>query len=322
MPKSANQKLRLLFEREILLRETDEENPITTKQLISRLEDCGVQAERKTIYSDIESLSLYGMDIIKVSGKNGGYYVGERDFELPELKLLVDAVQTSKFITKKKSAELIGKIERLTSKYQAQVLHRQVYVSARIKNMNESIYYNVDKIYQGIDENKQIEFFYMEYNLDKKRVPRRNGKRYKISPYALTWNDDNYYLIGYDGQSDTIKHYRVDKMENIVVLKENREGETNIDIGEYSKKVFSMFGGSEESVTLNFYNRFIGVVIDRFGTDVPVIKTDSEHFETSVTVKISPQFFGWLASLGRGVKIISPISVKDRYKEHIQSILE
>ena len=311
MPKSANQKLRLLFEREILLRETDEENPITTKQLISRLEDCGVQAERKTIYSDIEALSLYGMDIIKVSGKNGGYYVGERDFELPELKLLVDAVQTSKFITKKKSAELIGKIERLTSKYQAQVLHRQVYVSARIKNMNESIYYNVDKIYQGIDENKQIEFFYMEYNLDKKRVPRRNGKRYKISPYALTWNDDNYYLIGYDGQSDTIKHYRVDKMENIVVLKENREGETNIDIGEYSKKVFSMFGG-----------RFIGVVIDRFGTDVPVIKTDSEHFETSVTVKISPQFFGWLASLGRGVKIISPISVKDRYKEHIQSILE
>lgn len=238
MPKSANQKLRLLFEREILLRETDEENPITTKQLISRLEDCGVQAERKTIYSDIESLSLYGMDIIKVSGKNGGYYVGERDFELPELKLLVDAVQTSKFITKKKSAELIGKIERLTSKYQAQVLHRQVYVSARIKNMNESIYYNVDKIYQGIDENKQIEFFYMEYNLDKKRVPRRNGKRYKISPYALTWNDDNYYLIGYDGQSDTIKHYRVDKMENIVVLKENREGETNIDIGEYSKRYF------------------------------------------------------------------------------------
>lgn len=188
--------------------------------------------------------------------------------------------------------------------------------------MNESIYYNVDKIYQGIDENKQIEFFYMEYNLDKKRVPRRNGKRYKISPYALTWNDDNYYLIGYDGQSDTIKHYRVDKMENIVVLKENREGETNIDIGEYSKKVFSMFGGSEESVTLNFDNRFIGVVIDRFGTDIPVIKTDSEHFETSVTVKISPQFFGWLASLGRGVKIISPISVKDRYKEHIQSILE
>ena len=241
---------------------------------------------------------------------------------MAELKLLVDAVQTSKFITKKKSAELIGKIERLTSKYQAQVLHRQVYVSARIKNMNESIYYNVDKIYQGIDENKQIEFFYMEYNLDKKRVPRRNGKRYKISPYALTWNDDNYYLIGYDGQSDTIKHYRVDKMENIVVLKENREGETNIDIGEYSKKVFSMFGGSEESVTLNFDNRFIGVVIDRFGTDVPVIKTDSEHFETSVTVKISPQFFGWLASLGRGVKIISPISVKDRYKEHIQSILE
>lgn len=239
MPKSSNQKLKIIYIRDILLEETDENHPISIKQLIQRLADSGIRAERKGIYNDIECLRLYGMDIIKATENRGGYYIGNRDFEIPELKLLVDAVETSKFITHKKSNELIKKLESLTDKYNAQGLQRQVFVAGRVKTMNESIYYNVDKIHNAISINTQIEFKYIEYDLTKERVPRHDGKIYCISPFALNWDSENYYLIGYDRDSKNIRHYRVDKMEKLEVSNMPRVGIEEfekIDFGSYSKK--------------------------------------------------------------------------------------
>lgn len=325
MPKLPNQKLKILYISDILLRETDENHPMSMKKLINRLADHGISAERKGIYNDLELLRQYGLDIIKASENRGGYYIGSRDFEIPELKLLVDAVETSKFITYKKSNELIKKLEGLTDKYSAQGLQRQVYVMGRVKTMNESIYYNVDKIHNGISKNKQIAFKYIEYNVNKERVPRHNGKVYHVSPFALNWDSENYYLIGYDPESDSIRHYRVDKMEDIVVSETAREGVDEfekIDLAGYAKKVFSMYRGNEAAVTIRFDNTMAGVVIDRFGKDIPIVKHDEDTFDAFATVEVSPQFYGWVSSLGDAVKIISPKTVRDSYVQYLKSILE
>lgn len=323
MPKSSNQKLKLLYLMKILQEKTDENHALSVTELICELGRYDIKAERKSIYDDLEALRFYGLDIESTRSKTVGYFLASRTFELPELKLLVDSVQSSKFITHKKSTDLIKKIESLCSAYEGQSLQRQVYVANRIKTMNESIYYNVDNIHTGIGDNKKISFKYFEYSVTKEKVLKRNGERYIISPYALTWDDENYYMIGYDSDAAMVKHYRVDKMTDIMVTEEKRDGQQhfqNLDIAVYSKKLFSMFSGAEETVRIEFVNRLIGVVIDRFGKDIIVVKSDDAHFVISVSVAVSQQFLAWIASFGNEVKILSPDSVIKKMGRLIREI--
>lgn len=325
MAKGANQKLKLLYLMKILLERTDETHSITMQEILSGLEEYGVTAERKSIYSDIESLNLYGMDIIgEKNGKVFSYYVGSRQFELAELKLLVDSVQSAKFITAKKSNELIKKIEGLASRYEASQLQRQVFVAERVKTMNEKIYYNVDQIHKAIGLNVAITFQYFQWDVNKKMMLRRNGELYNVSPWALTWDDENYYLVAFDGVEDKIKHFRVDKMLNIALTTEKREGKSTFkqfDMAAYSKKMFGMFDGEEQMVRIQCENYLAGVMIDRFGKEVMMVKQDEEHFVVNVKVAVSRQFLSWVMSLGEGAKLIGPEPVVEQMKEEVERLI-
>lgn len=327
MPKSEKQKAKLLYVLKMLMEQTDEKHCLSSQQLIEQLANYGIKAERKSIYDDISVLNDFGYEIMLSKTKqNGGYYLASRDFELPELKLLVETVQASRFITLKKSRELIAKIEKLASKSEAVQLQREVFVANRIKTDNESIYYNVDDIQRAIQNNRMISFQYLEWNLEKKLVPRREGFRYRVSPWALTCKDENYYLIAHDSAENKIKHFRVDKMGKIAVLEDKvREGSSlfeKFDIANYANKTFGMFGGREEIVTLEFENHLCGVVLDRFGKDISLRKTDEKHFRVRIKVAVSGQFYGWLTGLGRGAKIIAPSEVCVDYKEYIKNLYE
>ncbi len=321
--KQPNQKLKLLYLMKILLEQTDEEHSLTVPQMIAELSKVGISAERKSIYDDLEYLKLYGIDICMKKSKTTDYFVASRDFELPELKLLVDVVQSSKFITHKKSMELISKIEKLTSHENAKQLQRQVFVTNRVKTFNERIYYNVDKIHEAIAENKQITFKYFDLDLNKKKVYRKEGNLYTESPVSLTWDDENYYLITYKEKYDRYIHYRVDKMEGIELSEEGRVlSDKPFDLSVYAKKMFQMFGGEETNVSILFDNELIGVVYDRFGTDIPVIKEDDKHFKCSVKVAVSPNFLSWVVSFGNRAKILSPLEVQRQLKELVKEVVE
>jgi len=317
--KHPRQKLKLLYLLQILTERTDEEHSITLSEIIDALEQYGVKAERKSIYDDLECLSLYGVDICTCRSKTTGYYVGSRDFELPELKLLVDSVQSSKFLSAKKSMELISKIEKLTSNYNAKKLQRQVYITNRIKTFNEQIYYNIDKIHDAIAVNKKISFKYFNLDVNKQKIFRKNGERYIETPVSMTWDDENYYLITYKEKYGDFTHYRVDKMEDIEIDGENRQmPEKTFDLSEYSKRMFSMFGGEETEVAIRFENSLAGVVFDRFGMDVPITEKGENTFVCRVKVAVSDQFVAWVMSFGNRAKILSPDSVLN----HVKTLLK
>lgn len=325
MARSAKQKLKLLYLVKILTEQSDEEHCLSAQALIDALAAYDIKAERKSIYDDIAQLIDFGYDIVLLKSKTGGgYYLAGRDFELAELKLLVETVQASRFLTVNKSRELISKIEKLASKAEAGQLQRQVYVANRIKTANESIYYVVDDIHRAIQNNKQISFQYLEWNLNKELAPRRGGKPYLASPWALTCKDEYYYLIAHDSEEDKIKHFRVDKMSKIKILEEKREGVElfeRFDIADYANKTFGMYGGKEETVTLLFVNSLIGVVMDRFGKEASIRVRDEAHFSVRVKVAVSGQFFGWLTGFGAEAKIIAPESVADAYQRHLRETL-
>ena len=324
MARSSNQKLKLLYLMDYLLRRSDETHPVTMRDLLSYLESLGIAAERKSVYDDIEALRQYGLDVeLTRIGRESGYYVAERDFQLPELKLLVDSVQSSKFITHKKTSDLIKKIETLGSIYDAQLLDRQVYVKNRIKTMNESIYYNVDEIHTGISRGKKIRFRYFEYAVDKSRRYRRDGAWYTVSPFGLTWDDENYYLVAYDTETAGIRHYRVDKMTDIRTTDEPRDGTEaykELDMAVYSRQVFGMFSGEIKSVTMRFRNHLAGPVIDRLGRDVMLIPDGDEHFTVTVDVAVSPQFFAWLSGFGAEAVLIAPEAVVEDMRKHVREL--
>ena len=331
MAKNPGQKLKLLYLAEYLLAQTDDKHGVTMNNIVEYLADKGISAERKSIYNDLEALKNYGLDIETDRGKTTYYYVACRRFQLPELKLLVDAVQGSKFITHKKSNELIKKMESLASVHEAQQLQRYVYVANRIKTMNESIYYNVDTLHEAIFANKQISFLYYEWQVDfskRKKIVRRarkNGKRYQVSPWALNWDDENYYLLAYDAEAEIIKHFRVDKMENIVIEDDCRQGKetfADFDMAVYSKKIFGMFGGREEMVEIVFDNSLIGVVVDRFGSDIYISPQSEDCFKAAVKVMVSPQFLGWLMSFGGGAKLVGPPWVCEKFQNHLAEIAQ
>lgn len=325
MPKSEKQKLKLLYIAKILSEKTDDNHGLTMAQLIEELGRYEIVAERKSIYNDIEALRDYGLDIImEKRDRSYVYYLGERYFELAELKLLVDSVQSAKFLTEKKSRSLIKKLESLTGKYEAGKLHRQVYVQGRARSMNENIYYNVDVIHEAIGSNVKVSFKYCSWDVNKNMVMRRDGEDYVISPWALLLDDENYYLIGYDSEAGILKHYRVDKMIKIKLTPYTREGREvfgKVDMAEYSDKHFGMFDGDEGYVKLEFENRYAGVVIDRFGKDIAIRKSDDNHFIVSVKVVVSNQFFGWLFSLGTAVRLLGPDEVVDSYRQSLENMI-
>lgn len=316
MPKGANQKIKVLYLMKILLERTDDEHGLTLAEISQALSEYDIEAERKTLYDDLEILRLFGIDIEKRKGKTVRYHVVSRDFELPELKLLVDAVQSSKFITHKKSNELIKKLESFASQYEAQQLQRQVFVANRIKTMNESIYYTVDYIHEAINNNVKVSFQYFEWNEKKQKQLRHDGKQYIISPWALTWDDENYYMIGFDSDSGIIKHYRVDKMLGIQLTEDKRDGADlfkDFDMALYSKKTFGMYGGREETVTLRCKNHLAGVIIDRFGRDIIFSNVSNTDFEIHTKIHVSPLFLTWLMNFGTDITILAPDNVKQDY---------
>ena len=321
MPRSAKQTLKLLYLKDYLERNTDEDHPASTQALIDFLGTQGISVERKTIYTDMEALQDYGLDLLRKPGREGGWYLASRDFELPELKLLVDAVQSSRFLSEKKSLSLIRKLETLAGASGAGSLRRQVVVTGRVKSMNESIYYNVDLLHQAIAENSQIRFRYFEWGVDKQRHF-RGGLR-SASPYALVWDSENYYLVAHT-EAHGLTHFRVDKMSGISLTGEPRvvnEETRALDLSDYSRQVFQMFHGEKTTVRLRFENALSGVVLDRFGRDVILVPDGEAHFILTETVRVSPVFFGWLFSFGDRVEILSPQTVIDEYAALCANVL-
>lgn len=253
------------------------------------------------------------------------YHVGAREFELAEVKLLIDAIQSSKFITQTKSKELIGKIKSFVSEHQAKLLQRQVYINDRVKAMNESVYYNVDDIHTAIGRNKKIRFKYYKWDINKKLVPRRGGEWFIVSPWGLVWEDEYYYMVAYDDWDKKIKHYRVDKMMRIFIEEEIRSGEDefkNFDMAEYSKSTFGMYNGVKTRVKIHFANHMCGIFLDRFGKDISFRPIDEEHSELNVYINVSQQFFGWIFSLGKDVKVVGPNEVVEQMKKAAKGFLE
>ena len=275
MAKSSRQKAKLLYLQKILFELTDENHGITINEMINELEKYGIKSERKSLYDDLKILENFGgMDICKTKSNTVKYYLASRDFEVPELKMLVDAIQSARFISSKKSLALIKKLEGLVSKYDGSQLQEHVHIVNRVKTYNEKIYYNIDTVTNAIEADRQITFKYFRWKIDctngctVKKEERHAGKLYKVSPWALNWSDENYYLIAFDSESNMVKHYRIDKMEHIEISGDLRDGKSQyeqFDISNYNKYIFSMFGGEVTDVKLSVDDEYIGVLADKFG---------------------------------------------------------
>ena len=321
--KNSYQRLKILYLYKILLENTDEQHYLSMPEIIKQLESYGIVAERKALYEDIEALKSFGLDIVSLRGRTSGYYVASRDFELPELKLLADAVSSSRFLTEKKSAELLEKIENLSSIHEAKQIKRQVYVTNRVKAMNERIYLNVDVIHRAIAENKKIKFRYFDYNIQKKKTYREGSR--VCSPYALAWDDERYYLIAYYDNRQSISNFRIDRMESVEILDENAvDKPEDFIVADYMNSSFSMFSGTTQDIKLRFDNQLINAVIDRFGKKITIIADGDSHFTVRVKVKTEhPEtFFGWLFQFGTMAEIIEPCELRDRYIEMLKSVTE
>lgn len=321
MQEGITPKLKIVYLMKILYEKTDEIHAVTMSDILSELKNYGIEAERKSIYNDIEQLKLFGVDIIGEQRDRTYYYhVGNRTFELAELKLLVDSVASARFITEKKSNALIKKIESLASVHEARMLQRQVFVTERVKSENEQILYNIDAIHNAISQNSMISFKYFNWSVNKEMKLRHDGATYEMSPWALTLAEENYYLVCFDAASDTIKYFRVDKMLKIKLLERQREGRErfeNFDIANYAKKRFRMNDGEEKIVSIRCRNDFAGVIIDRFGKDVPMHPIDADHFTVNVNVAVSNQFLAWVIAMSEGMVITGPDDVIDRAKKLI-----
>jgi len=314
MPRSSNQKLKPLYLAKILTERTDEDNPLKTQEILEALAAYDIPADRKSIYDDMDALRQYGLDIEHRRGNDGGYFIASRDFELPELKLLVDAVQSSQLITGKKSRELIKKLSKLTSITQSKQLNRQVYMSGRIKALNETVYYSIDAIHAAINERKKITFKYFDYNTSKKRVYRRSGEAYARTPIAMCWNEDKYYLITYNPKyDDPIASYRVDRMADVKVIDEKADDydAKAFSITDYIKRTFGMFSGEIMTAQLAFDESLVSVVLDYFGADTRLIAADGNRFNIRVEVSASPVFLGWMFQFGSKAEILSPDSLRE-----------
>ena len=318
-------KPRILYLYRILFERTDEEHPLTTTQLIKILEEeSGISTHRTTIAKDITTLQEFGLDVVTVRSTQSKYFVGSRKFELPELKLLIDAVESSKFITKKKSYTLIEKIYTLASTGQVSKLKRNNYVTGRIKPDNEQIYYIVDAINDAINEGRQISFQYYDYTGFKKKVLKNKGEVYKLSPYTLLWNGDYYYVLGYSEKKEKVISFRVDRIaETPQILSVDAEPmPKDFDLEHYTKEVFFMYDGEQTKVDLRCDNSLMKTMIDRFGEEVTTLAYDMTSFRLITEVSVSQTFFGWVFGFGGKVQILAPDNVKEQYKQMIMQASE
>lgn len=326
MSRTSHQKLKLYYLKKIMLERTDADHFLSMEQIIEALREVDIAAERKSIYRDLEELENLGVSVENIrKGKGSLYHVVKRPFSMAELKLLVDAIQSSKFITEENTNGLIQKLEGFVSRYEARQLTRQVFVRGRVKTRNDQVLDAVDVIHNALDNMKQIRFQYFNWNSRKQMELRHDGAYYEVSPWSLTWDDENYYLIGFDAKDQKIKHYRVDKMIHISMMDKPREGRElfeKFNLADYAKQTFGMFGGELREVKLEFENSMASVVMDRFGMDGIFIPKGDDHTTTWVKVAISPQFFAWIFSLGRGVKIVEPADVVEKAREEIQRLQE
>ena len=323
MPKSDNQKLKIFYILDYLQENSHQDHPVRASELISMLDSRhNIQCDRKTVYSDILALQDYGVDIESVPGRNGGYYIASRNFELPELKLLIDAVLSSRFLTEKKSRELIEKLCSQCSVYDARLMRRDVLVSGRVKSMNETIYYNVDAIQDAISENRQISFRYFDYALDGSR--RYRDRDYQASPYGLCQDNENCYLLALSPRHG-VTSYRVDRMSDIVVLEEKREPCPELSgkaLVTHANRLFQMYSGEETTVKLRFHRSLVNVVFDRFGTDIMLIPEGDEHFVFTVNVAVSPMFLSWIIGFGTKAKVLHPQSIIDQCRALCREAVE
>ena len=321
MPKSDNQKLKILYILDYLQRNSHEDSPVRAAQLIAMLDQHNISCDRKTVYSDIAALQDYGVDIVSIPGKNGGYYVASLNFELPELKLLIDAVLSSRYLTEKKSRELIEKLCDQCNEQDAKLMRRNVLVSGRVKSMNESIYYNVDAIQEAITQNRQISFRYFDWELGGKR--RYREKEYLASPYGLCQDNENCYLLAYSDRHG-ITSYRVDRMSDIRLSDMPRVScpeLTGKAFHEHANRLFQMYSGDAVNVKLRFHRSLINVVIDRFGKDTMLIPDGEEYFNFTVKVAVSPMFLTWVIGFGAKAKILYPESVIQKCKALCQEAM-
>ena len=323
MAKRENQKQKLFRLLEILMRETDDEHGIGMTDIIDRLAEYGIAAERKSIYDDFATLSELGFDVSKINTRPTTYRLESRIFEFAELKMLVDAIQSTKFITAKKSREIIEKLQTFAGSRRARELSRQVYVEDRIKTQNHSAIYTIDAIHTAINNKRKLSFKYFDYNGEKKKILRHNGAPYTVTPYALIWDDEKYYLVAYDDGAKIVKNFRVDKMQDATPTSDPSDSvmAEKFNPADYSKKIFGMYGGREELVTIECKESIAGAVIDRFGPD-PVFRKTDFGFKFSTRVLVSPTFFAWVLSFGSDMKITEPQSVKDEFRDYLRKIAE
>lgn len=321
MAKRGNEKEKLLLILDYLRRETDEQHPASARSMVEMLARNGIEAERKSIYADLDALAAHGLDIQRIPGPKGGVYLGGREFELAELKLLVDAVQASRFISRRKSGQLIAKLEALTSRHQASQLQRQVFVGGRAKTMNESVYYAIDAIHDGISRRKMVSFLYFDYNSAQERVFRREGRRYRVAPYCLAWDNANYYLVGQEPGEEDKRHYRVDKMYQVEVEDAPAAIPADFDPAAYVNRYFSMYSGRPARVRLRCVEALARVILDRFGREAITVP-DGDGFTVTLDVVVSPQFWGWLAALGPGARLIEPAWARAEYAGYLKSLLD
>ncbi len=322
MARTQGQKLKILYLMRLFMERSDEEHPLSMNDILDYLDEYGIRAERKSIYDDIDALREFGMDIIMKKDQPAGYFLGSRDFELVEVKLLIDSVISSKFITVNKTKTLVEKLVSLCSWHEAGLMQREIYVPGRIKSMNESIYYNIDRIHDAISAKQQLTFQYITYTKDKNKSFRHGGKRYRVSPFALLRDNENYYLVAFDDLTKTIKHYRVDRMDRLSPIDKTREGEEAfhlLDLGSYTTETFSMFNGKEQRVLLRFSDDLVDVAFDRFGKSIHIMDDEEGYFKFWASVVVSPQFYGWVFALGGKAVILEPASVRDGMMNHVRS---
>ena len=316
-----DKKSRILYVLKYLKQMSDENDPVTSNDISDYLNSLGMGVHRATIPEDIKLLQEFGIDIIKIRSSPNKYFIGSREFELPELKLLVDAVQSSRFITPKKSKNLHGKIVSLTNDKQAKSLKRELYAEHHIKPFNEQIYYTVDIIHAAINDKQTIEFRYFDYTPEKQKVFKYNGYKYNFSPYTLFWSGDYYYVIGYSNKHEKIAQFRVDRIEHPKTSdKAFKPKPSDYFPSDYANEVFSMYDGESLTVELECENALMNVIIDRFGKDVQTSIIDEKHFKVTAEVSVSPTFYGWVFQFAGKLRILSPDKVKRKYKRMASKI--
>ena len=324
MPKSANQKKKLLYISKMLMEKTDREHPMTVNQIISELAHYDIQAERKTIYSDIQTLIDFGMDIMAVKSRSTGYYIDSRDFDYHELHLLADAVASARFITEKKSDILIKKLSSLCNQHKGALLKRTVKVKDRIKTDNETIFYSVDAVNRAISRKAAITFRYFDYDLKNQKAYRHDGSQYKVTPYGLYWDNEYYYVIGWYEANHKVSHFRVDRMEGVQIDDAAYVAPPErFDLNSYTKSIFNMFAGEMKRVWMRFETPLLNPVYDRFGkNNLQVVPDGDQHFVFSADVTVSPSFFSWVFQFGDKARITAPPEVKGAYADHVRRVYE